>query len=130
MATAANGTGSYAWNTTGVAAGTYYLSGYLGMPRPAQPVYSELYTTPIVIQTDSFALSTPSPLTYSGGQSVTIQWTAGLPSGHSGTINLAYSPDATAWSSNANWTYNAATAANGAGSYIWNTAASKGERTT
>ena len=27
--TAANGAGSYSWNTAGVAAGTYYLSGYM-----------------------------------------------------------------------------------------------------
>ena len=27
--TAANGAGSYSWNTTGIAAGTYYLAGYL-----------------------------------------------------------------------------------------------------
>jgi hypothetical protein len=121
VATAANGAGSYAWNTTGVAAGTYYLSGYLWDATAGQPIYSQLATTPIVIQADSFALSTPSPLTYTAGQNVTIQWTAGLIPGDSGSINLAYSPDATAWSPNATWTYNVATAATGAGSYIWNT---------
>ena len=49
VATAADGAGSYAWNTTGVAPGTYYLSGYLWDATAGQPVYSELYTTPIVI---------------------------------------------------------------------------------
>ena len=42
--------------------------------------------------------------------------------GNSGSINLAYAPNATAWSPNATWMYNAATAANGAGSYTWHTA--------
>ena len=49
VATAANGTGTYAWNTTGVAAGTYYLSGYFWDATAGQPLYSELYSTPIVI---------------------------------------------------------------------------------
>ena len=122
VATAADGTASYAWNTTGVAAGTYYLSGYLWDATAGEPLYSELYTTPIVIQPgDSFALSTPSPLTYTPGQDVTIQWTMGIIPGHSGSINLAYAPNATAWSPNAHWTYNVATAANGTGTYLWNT---------
>ena len=123
VATAADGTGSYAWNTTGVAGGTYYLNGYLWDATAGQPFYNELYTTPIVIQSgDSFALSTPSPLTYIAGQNVTIQWTGSIIAGHSGSINLAYAPNATAWSPNATWIYNVATAANGAGSYLWDTA--------
>ena len=122
VATAGNGTGTYAWNTTGVAAGTYYLSGYFWDATAGQPLYSELYTTPVVIQAgDSFAISTPSPLTYTAGQNVTIQWTESIISGHSGSINLAYAPNATAWSPNATWMYNVATAGNGTGTYAWNT---------
>ena len=123
VATAGNGTGTYVWNTAGVAAGTYYLSGYFWDATAGQPLYSELYTTPVVIQAgDSFAISTPSPLTYTAGQNVTIQWTESIISGHSGSINLAYAPNATAWSPNATWMYNVATAGNGTGTYAWNTA--------
>ena len=122
VATAANGTGTYAWNTTGVAAGTYYLSGYFWDATTGQPLYSELYTTPVVIQAgDSFLISTPSPLTYTAGQNVTIHWTESIISGHSGSINLAYASNATAWSPNATWIYNVATAGNGTGTYVWNT---------
>ena len=122
VATAAGGGGSYTWNTAGVATGTYYLSGYLWDATTGQPVYNELSTTPIVIQADNFALSAPSPLTYTAGQSVTVQWAATLASGHSGSINLAYAPNSTPWSPNATWMYNVATAAGGGGSYTWNTA--------
>ena len=38
--TAANGSASYSWNTTGIAAGTYYLGGYLWDAN--QPYYSHL----------------------------------------------------------------------------------------
>ena len=38
--TAANGSASYSWNTTGVAAGTYYLGGYLWDAN--QPYFSHL----------------------------------------------------------------------------------------
>ncbi len=37
---AANGNGSYNWNTTGVAAGTYYIGGYLC--SGGKPTYSHL----------------------------------------------------------------------------------------
>ena len=123
VATAATGAGSYVWNTAGVAAGTYYLSGYLWDAPAEVPSYSELYTTTIVIDPgDSFALATPSPLTYTAGQNVTIRWTGTISAGDSGSINLAYAPNATAWSLNAHWMYNVATAAGGAGSYVWSTA--------
>ena len=49
MATAADSAGSYVWNTAGVAAGSYYLSGYLWDATADEPLYSELYSTAIVI---------------------------------------------------------------------------------
>ena len=78
LATAANGTGSYIWNTANVAAGTYYLSGYSGMPRPGSRCTASSQHADRHSRTDSFALSTPSPLTYTAGQNVTIQWTGGI----------------------------------------------------
>ena len=121
VATAASGAGSYVWNTVGVAAGTYYLSGYLWDASAAQPVFSEPNVPVVITSADNFALSTPGR-TYAAGQNVTLQWKGGIVGGHSGSINLAYAPNATAWSPNAHWIYNVATAANGAGSYVWNTA--------
>jgi hypothetical protein len=47
--TAANGTAVYSWNTTGVAAGTYYLGGYLYDANTAKAIFSSI-STPIVIQ--------------------------------------------------------------------------------
>ena len=44
---AANGNGSYNWNTTGVAPGTYYIGGYLY--SGGKPYYSHL-TQSITIQ--------------------------------------------------------------------------------
>ena len=79
-------------------------------------------TVTVVTAVPGLTLITPSPLTYTAGQSVTIQWTAAITAGDSGSINLAYAPNATAWSPNATWLYNVATAASGAGSYAWNTA--------
>ena len=46
--TAANGTGSYAWNTASVAAGTYYLGGYMYDFSTSQAVYSHLGTSIVV----------------------------------------------------------------------------------
>jgi hypothetical protein len=46
--TAGDGTASYSWNTTGVAAGTYYLSGSMYEFAVDNAVYSNL-TTSIVI---------------------------------------------------------------------------------
>ena len=75
----------------------------------------------IATSVPTFVLSAPSPARYNAGQNVTIQWNAAyVPSGNS-NINLAYAPDATAWSPNAHWIYDAATATDGSGAYTWNT---------
>ena len=63
---AANGTGSYSWNTTGVAPGTYYIGGYLY--SGGSPVYSHL-TQSITIQspaagTPTFSLTGPTSGTF------------------------------------------------------------------
>ena len=46
--TAANGAASYSWNTTGVAAGTYYLSGYMYDFSTNPAVYSHLGTSIVI----------------------------------------------------------------------------------
>ena len=52
--TAANGSGSYSWNTTGMAAGTYYIDGYMYTPSSGNAIYSHLTT--------SFTVTAPSQL--------------------------------------------------------------------
>jgi len=123
--TAANGAGSYAWNTTGVASGTYYLAGYTYDFTTGQQLLSHL-ATPFVITggaPPTFALGGPAAGTFTAGVSVTIGWSATNVDTASPTkISLAYDPDATAFDANAHWfAVDQVTAANGAGSYAWNT---------
>ena len=117
--TAANGAGSYTWNTTGVAPGTYYLEGYLY--DAGQACFSSLASA-ITITTaaiPSFTLTGPSSGTFAAGQTVTFQWTAANV-GAGSTISLA--SDTTGNWGNPKWIeVDGVTAANGAGSYTWNT---------
>jgi hypothetical protein len=116
---AANGAGSYAWNTTGVAPGTYYLAGYL---FDSGKFYVSRLASPITITaaaTPTFALSSPASATYAAGQTVTFQWTAADVDAGS-KISLAY--DTTTNWGNPTWIeIDGVTAANGAGSHDWNT---------
>ncbi|MGD0654462.1 MAG: hypothetical protein ABSA16_08980, partial [Thermoguttaceae bacterium] len=72
---AANGNGTYAWDTTGLAAGTYYLAGYMYDYSTKTPTYSRL-STPITIsisQTNSVSNSnsfTANRLASIGGTTV------------------------------------------------------------
>ena len=68
--TAANGSGTYTWNTTGVAPGTYYIAGYLW--DGSKPTYSHLKQT-ITIQAaapprQTFTMNGPTSGTYQVGQ--------------------------------------------------------------
>ena len=115
---AANGTGTYNWNTTGVAAGTYYIGGYLW--SGGKPTYSHL-TQSITIQPatqPTFALTGPTSGTFTPGQTVQITWTAGNV-GTGSTVNLCYDTG-TSWS-NVKWIEFNQAAANGTGTYNWNT---------
>jgi hypothetical protein len=123
--TAANGAATYSWNTTGVAAGTYYLSGYMYDFSTSKAVYSHL-ATPIVITgggQPTFTLGAPSAGTFAAGTSVTIQWTAAnVDTAGPSKITLGYDPDATAFDTNQHWLeVDGVTAANGAATYSWNT---------
>ena len=124
--TAANGTAAYTWNASGVAAGTYYLAGYMYDSSTGQAVYSSV-STPIVITSGAaaptFTMAAPSAETFTVGQSITIQWSAANVDVAGPTkITLGYDADSTAFDANEHWIeVNQVTAANGATSYIWNT---------
>ena len=115
----ANGAGSYTWNTSGIAPGTYYLAGYLD---DAGRAYFSHLTTAISIAatgTPSFAVTGPTSGTFTAGQAVAIQWTAANIDAGS-TISLAY--DTTSNWGNPKWIeVDRVSAANGSGSYTWNT---------
>ena len=128
--TAANGAAAYSWNTTGVAAGTYYLGGYMYDSGTDQAVYSNLATpiaitvsAPVPVGNPTFTLTGPSSGTFTSGQSVTVQWTAANIAAAGATkISLGYDRDATAFDANEHWLeVDQVTAANGAASYSWNT---------
>jgi uncharacterized protein YjiK len=125
QATAANGAGSYSWNTTGVASGTYYLSSYMYDFSTGKAVYSHLATSIVVTggAPPAFALTGPTAGTFTAGQTVTIQWTAANVDVAGPTkITLGYDADSTAFNANQHWLeVDRVTAANGAASYVWNT---------
>ena len=117
---ASNGTASYAWNTTGISPGTYYIGGYLW--SGGKPTFSHL-TRSITIQGEptTFALTAPGSGTYNVGQNVSIQWSASNVR-NGGTISLCYDVD-NRWNGNEHWIeIDQVAAANGKGSYTWNTA--------
>jgi len=91
--TAANGSATYAWNTSGLSAGTYYVSGYLWSGGKA---YRSHLTTSITVQavTPTFTLTAPKSGTFAVGQSVSVQWTdANVGTGSK--ISLCYDTDTT-----------------------------------
>ena len=90
---AANGSGSYAWNTSGVAPGTYYIAGY--MWDGGKPTFSHLKQA-ITIQGPAPAELRPERPHLghlSGRQTVNIQWTAANVAAGS-KISLCYDSDA------------------------------------
>ncbi len=116
---AANGTGSYTWNTAGVRPGTYYVAGYLW--SDGRPVFSRL-TQPITIEAAParFSITGPASASYQAGTLLPIQWTASnvLPGSK---ISLCYDTD-TRWNGNEHWIeIDQVTAANGTGTYSWDT---------
>ena len=119
---AANGAGSYEWNTAGIQAGTYYVAGYLYHSQKATS-FSHL-TGAIEIEpgvSQSFVLTGPASGTFTAGDVVNIQWTAaGVVPGS--TISLCYDEDTTWWNGNEHWIeIDQVTATNGNDSYNWNT---------
>lgn len=116
---AADGSASYTWNTRNVQPGTYYLAGYLYDPNgtflPSQ------LTQAITIVAPTFVLSDPASGTYTVGEEVTIEWTAGNVLSGS-TLSLAYDEDMTWLNGNEHWIeIDGVPAATGAGSWTWTT---------
>jgi cyclophilin family peptidyl-prolyl cis-trans isomerase len=117
---AANGSNTYAWNTTGVAAGTYYLAGY--MYDGGQTFTTSHLTQAITITTpvQTFAVTGPTSGSYQAGQAVSIGWTAGNVAA-AGKISLCYDTDTT-FNGNEHWIeVDRVAAANGANVYTWDT---------
>ena len=69
---AANGSGSYSWTTTGLAAGTYYIAGYMYTPSTATAVFSHL-TTSFTVTGSSASAAAASPAAAVVGSSPAIQ---------------------------------------------------------
>ncbi|MGO9108625.1 MAG: hypothetical protein ACLP9L_05270 [Thermoguttaceae bacterium] len=117
---AANGSGSYTWNTAGVTAGVYYIAGYLYTPSSKTAVFSHLTTSfTVTAAVNTFELTSPASGTFAAGQTIPVQWTnANVRSGS--TISLAY--DTTTNWGNPKWIeIGKVSASNGSGSYSWNT---------
>ena len=98
---AANGNGTYSWDTTGMAPGTYYIGGYLY--SGGKPTYSHL-TQSITIQAAAPAdlhLDGPDLRQLHLGSPMGISWTAGNVAAGS-TVNLCFDTD-TAWNGNETW---------------------------
>jgi hypothetical protein len=118
---AANGYGTYTWNTTGVAPGTYHIAGYL---YAGKAYYSSLPQTITILgpAPPTFRLTSPTSGTVTAGQTVTVAWSAGnVPTDGSANISLCYDQD---MAINHNEHYievGQVTAANGYGSTTWNT---------
>ncbi len=117
---AANGNGSYAFDPTGFAPGTYYVGGY--MYDKVSHVFTNAHlTAPITIPAPTFTLNGPASGQYTVGQPVTITWTAANASANS-VISLCFDTDTTLWNSNDHWIeIDKVSAANGGGSYAWDT---------
>ncbi len=124
QATVANGYGTYQWNTTGVAPGTYYIAGYL---FAAGPIYSQLTHAITILGPvlPTFTFTMPAPGSYNAGQSVGIAWkAANVPTG--ATVSLCYDTSSNIFNGNAKWIeIDQVTAAAGYGSYPWDTTGMK-----
>jgi hypothetical protein len=115
---AANGYGTYKWNATGIAPGTYYVAGYLWSGKA---IFSHLTTSFKIVAPPSptFRVTAPTSGTYTVGQNVTVYWvTANASSSHS--VNICYDTDK-GWNGNEKWLSVKKTATNGYDSYVWST---------
>jgi cyclophilin family peptidyl-prolyl cis-trans isomerase len=118
---ATNTYGTYTWDTTGMAAGTYYVGGYITVDGKC--ISSRLATRiTIVAPTPTFRVTAPTSGTYTSGQTVPVWfWGANVPSGS--TVSLCYDKDTKFFNGNEKWIeVNQATATSGYGHYDWDTA--------
>ena len=119
---ASNGGGTYTWNTTGVAAGTYYLAGYMydGEHLHVLAPHPGHHHQQAARQPQAFAVTGPTSGTYQAGQTVNIPWTAANVAA-GGKISLCYDTDTT-FNGNEHWIeIDGVAASNSGGTYAWNT---------
>ena len=118
---AANGDGSYNWDTTGVTPGTYYIAGYMYDFADSSTFSHLTESIQIQIAPQTFVLTGPTSGTYAAGEDVSIEWTAGgVVAG--AKISLCYDEDTTWWNGNEHWIeVDQVDAANGSHSYNWDT---------
>jgi probable HAF family extracellular repeat protein len=117
---ATNGYDSFTWNTSGMAAGKYYIGGYLNVD--GKHICSHLTTAiTLTAPTPSFRVTAPVSGTYIAGQDVNVYfWGANVPTG--AKVSLCYDKDTTWLNGNEKWfEIDSASAVNGYGSYTWNT---------
>jgi hypothetical protein len=99
--TALNTYASYTWNTTGAAAGKYYLAGNItanGVTTRAHLTRAITITAP---PKPSFRVTSPASGTYKSGQDVNVYWLAtNAPVGS--TVSLCYDTDKT-FNGNEHW---------------------------
>ncbi len=119
---AANGPGTYAWNTTGVAPGTYYIAGYLfdgGKVFTISHLYQSITIT-ATVPPQTFAIAGPTSGSYPAGQLLNVPWTAdGVVAGSK--ISLCYDTDTT-FNGNEHWIeIDAVAAAYGSHPFMWDT---------
>ncbi len=118
---AASGAASFAWNTSQVKPGTYYVAGY--MYDGAGTFTTSHLTQSIKIQaaTPTFSITGPTSGTYHAGDAISIQWAAGNV-GSGSKISLCYDADKIWWNGNETWIeIDQVTAFNGNDTYTWNT---------
>ncbi|MGB2821627.1 MAG: LEPR-XLL domain-containing protein [Phycisphaerae bacterium] len=112
------GPGSYAWDTSPVPAGTYYVAGYM-WDYGGTAIISQL-TGPVTIAEPSLSLVAPVSGTIAAGQPLSIEWTAGgmVPGS---TISLCYDEDTTWLNGNEHWIVVDTPVSQGPGAHVWNT---------
>ena len=115
---------TYDWNTAGVAAGTYYIAGYM-YDFDGTFTFSHLEGSIEILSaeasqtTPSFALTAPVSTSFVAGETVAIEWAAdGVVAGSK--VSLCYDEDTTWWNGNEHWiTVDQVDAT--AGTYNWDT---------
>ena len=113
-----NGEGSYQWNTSGVAPGTYYLAGYMYDWNGTYSI-SQLGQA-IMIEGGGFDMLSPDASVATAGESVRLRWSASaLPSGS--TVSLCYDEDTTQLNGNEHWIAMDRPISSGLGSFLWDT---------
>jgi hypothetical protein len=116
-----NGTGTFTWNTTGVAPGTYYVGGYM-YDWNGTITYSHMTAGQEVTIQPPFIITGPVGVVVSPGDVVQVTWTASnvVPGS---TVSLCYDQDGIWWNGNEHWiTVDYGPVTGGAGTFQWNTA--------